>query len=138
VKRQPRLLDGGKRKAPLIAALISYDHNFLADIPVDTSDLNFVGATACRIARHIGGDYRAAADKPSPIFRAPKRPFETRRRHFQNVSLAAKVFGVQLLLDRARCSRAIIDRDLCTVFPLDTNVDDRTTFAASNLQLEKL
>src|SRR6266404_1048446 len=124
VKRQPRLLDRGKRKAPLMAALVSYDHNFLSGISFDTSNLHFVRSTARRIAHHVGGDYRAAADELSPILCVPQRPFDPRRRYLQHVSLAGKIIRIQPGLDRTRCCRAIVDRDLLTVLALDTNIDN--------------
>src|SRR5690349_12615356 len=138
VKRQPRFFNRGKRKAPLIAALVQYRYHFLAGITFDTAYLYFVCPPTSRIARNVGGDNRPLAAEPPPVPGVAQWPFDARRRHLEYVPFSSKIIGVEPRLDCARRRRALVDRDSLTVFPLDPNVEDRPSFTAPELELEKL
>ena len=138
MKRQPGFLYRGKRKAPLIAALVMHYHNFLSGIPFDTGELDFVCPSAGRVAHHVRGDYRVGADKPSPILCVPQRSFDSRRGDFQHVSLPSKILRIKPRLNHARCRRAIVNRHSFSILTLNANVENGTTLAAPDLELEKL
>src|SRR3954471_7590481 len=138
VKRQPRLLDGGERKAPLIAALIAYSHHFVSNLAFDVRDLDLVRPAPRRITRHVGGDDRCSADVFPPVSRIPQGSFDSRGRSFEHVIPAGKIVGVQPVLDCPRRRRAIVDSYLLTILPIDTNVENGSTPSTRDLQLEKL
>jgi len=73
VKRKPRPFDRGKRKAPLIAALVAYGNYFLPGISFDTADLDFVRPSARRITGNVGGDDGRTTDIFFPITSIAKR-----------------------------------------------------------------
>jgi hypothetical protein len=138
VKRQPSLLDSGKRKAPLVSTLVAHNHDFLPGISFDTGDLYFVGSSARRITWNVRGNHSSSADEPSPILRVPEWSFDPRRRNFQHIIPAAKFVGIQPGFDRARSRRASVDRHLFPVLTLHANVENGATFTAPDLQIEKL
>jgi hypothetical protein len=136
VKRQPRSLYRGQRKAPLDAALVLYDQNLLPRLALYRGDLDLVGSAPGGIAGCIARYHRRPTDELSPIARIPERSFQTRRRNLEHVTLAAEVQRIEPFLDGSRCSRAVIDRDRSTVLPLDADVENGPSFATAHLQLE--
>ncbi|HET9775092.1 MAG TPA: hypothetical protein VFP77_00840 [Gemmatimonadaceae bacterium] len=138
MKRQPRLFDRGKRKAPLIAALVAYSYDLVPAISFDTSDLHLVGPSTCRITRNVAGDHRRPTDVLSPITCVAQGSFDPGRRHLEHIIAGRKPVSIQPAFDRARGSRAIVDADLLTILSLNANVEDRPTFPTADLQLEKL
>ncbi|HJP85810.1 MAG TPA: hypothetical protein VJ852_07460 [Gemmatimonadaceae bacterium] len=133
MKRQPRFFNRGKRKAPLIAALVQYRYYFLPGITFDTGYLNFVGPPARRIPGDVRRDHRLLSAEATPVFGVAERSFDARRRHFEHVPLSSKIVCVELGLDGAGCCSAIVDRDSFAIFPLDPDVENGTTFTAAQL-----
>jgi hypothetical protein len=103
MKSQPRLFDRGERKSPLVTALVADNHNFLPGVALNTGYLNFIRSATGRIPRDVCGNHRRPADESLPVFPVPQRSLDSRRRHFQNVSLTAEILGVEPGLNGARC-----------------------------------
>src|SRR4051812_20641062 len=97
-------------------------YDFLSCLPFDTDNPDLVGSSSRRIPTRISRDDDIATDEPSPVLCISHRPLDAWRRHFQYVLPAAEILLVQLCLDRARCSRAIFNRNSLTVLSLDSNV----------------
>jgi hypothetical protein len=138
VKRQPGFLDRGERKAPFLAPLIMHNNDLCAGVSLDTYNRHFIGSATGRIAGHVRRYHGSAARETAPILCISKRPLNTRGRDLEHVSLAAKIFFVELGLDCSRCRRAILDRHFFAVLSLDANVDHRPTVAPTELELKKL
>jgi hypothetical protein len=138
VKRQPGFLDRGKRKAPFLAPLIVHYNDLFAGIGLDTHDRHFVRSAPGRITGHIRRYDGTAARETTPVLCISQRPLNTRGRHLEHVSPAAKIFFIELGLDRTRSRRTILDRHLFSVLALDSNIDHGPAITSTELELEKL
>jgi hypothetical protein len=133
VKRQPSLSDLGQRNALFLTSGVANHCDFSARVALDGDDFDLLFPSADRRARH----HRAAADEASPVGGMSKRPFHPGRRHLQPVALGDRVARVQSRLDRSRRSRAVLDRHLLAVRPVDAHVHDRPALGTAGTELEK-
>ena len=98
-----------------------------------------------RYARVCECGWRVAPTDPkrrneaTPVGGARQTPIQPRRRHFQHVSLFhRRTAGVEPRLDRSRRFRAVINRDLLRVPPINAHVEQRPTFASTAPELNQV
>ncbi len=137
MKSQPRFLNRSQRKAPLVAALVLYDHSLPTRFPFDSDDLDLIRPSAGSVARHIRRNHRRASDEPPPVRRISQRPFQSGRRDLESVFALSEPVFVQPLLDCPGSARAVLDEDLLTPLPLDPNIHHWAPLRAPELYLEK-
>jgi hypothetical protein len=124
-KRQSRLLDRGERNAPWFTALWPERDCHLLILLAYREDFSFQPAAIVR-RQHAC----PSTNEAPPLVWRPQWTL-TGRRHFQHIPVRHENTTVQPTLERARCTRTVVDGHLLPIATIYSNLQNRSRLAAS-------
>ncbi len=132
MKREPRLLDGGERNLTLRSRRWLDSDDLGPCWSLHRNDFSLDAAPVLR-TEHV----RPPSNKSTPLVRGAKWPL-TWRRHLQHVLRRHQPTVVETSFDGSRGTRAVVDRDGCTVPPINSKLDQRTISRPPSTELDEV
>ncbi len=133
MEHEPRFAHSGERNTLLRPLRVAEDGGLGSCRSVHSDDLD-LDASAEQFAR----DVRAPSNEPRPVARGLEGPLGAGRGDFQDVSFCDRVVPIQPRLYRTRRTSAVVYTNLCSVAPVDANVEDRTTPRPASPKLDQI